>query len=89
VDANGLGPAGGKGGGNVVFEGTPEELVKCEDSLTGKATARQTFRGTEQGFYPKSDVGSPFLRINENHLLPQQNRPEYQAQKTFRTSSIL
>ena len=32
-----LGPDGGKGGGNVVFEGTPEELVKCEGSLTGKA----------------------------------------------------
>ncbi len=32
-----LGPEGGKGGGTVVFEGTPEELVKCEASLTGKA----------------------------------------------------
>ncbi|MCF8258044.1 MAG: excinuclease ABC subunit UvrA [Flavobacteriales bacterium] len=32
-----LGPEGGKGGGNVVFEGTPEELVKCEASLTGRA----------------------------------------------------
>ncbi len=32
-----LGPEGGKGGGNIVFEGTPEELVKCEASLTGRA----------------------------------------------------
>jgi excinuclease ABC subunit A len=32
-----LGPEGGKGGGQVVFEGTPEELVKCEESLTGLA----------------------------------------------------
>jgi len=32
-----LGPEGGKGGGTVVFEGTPEKLVKCEASLTGKA----------------------------------------------------
>jgi len=32
-----LGPEGGKGGGQVVFEGTPEELVKCEGSLTGRA----------------------------------------------------
>ncbi len=32
-----LGPEGGKGGGQVVFEGTPEELVKCEASLTGRA----------------------------------------------------
>ena len=31
-----LGPEGGKEGGNVVFEGTPEDLVKCEASYTGK-----------------------------------------------------
>ncbi len=31
-----LGPEGGEGGGNLVFEGTPEELVKCESSYTGK-----------------------------------------------------
>lgn len=31
-----LGPEGGKNGGNVVFEGTPEDLVSCESSYTGK-----------------------------------------------------
>ena len=31
-----LGPEGGKDGGNLVFEGTPEGLVKCEGSYTGK-----------------------------------------------------
>ncbi|MCL2290242.1 MAG: excinuclease ABC subunit UvrA [Bacteroidetes bacterium] len=31
-----LGPEGGDKGGYLVFEGTPEELVKCEDSYTGK-----------------------------------------------------
>lgn len=31
-----LGPEGGKLGGNIVFEGTPEELVKCKESYTGK-----------------------------------------------------
>lgn len=31
-----LGPEGGKNGGNVVFEGTPEDLVKCKESYTGK-----------------------------------------------------
>ena len=31
-----LGPEGGEKGGYVVFEGTPEELVKCEESVTGK-----------------------------------------------------
>ncbi len=32
-----LGPEGGKQGGNLVFAGTPEELVKCKGSYTGKA----------------------------------------------------
>ena len=31
-----LGPEGGNNGGQIIFEGTPEELVKCEQSLTAK-----------------------------------------------------
>ncbi|MFI5163984.1 MAG: excinuclease ABC subunit UvrA [Bacteroidia bacterium] len=31
-----LGPEGGEAGGNLVFEGTPEELIKSEKSITGK-----------------------------------------------------
>ena len=31
-----LGPEGGEKGGNIVCEGTPEEIVKCKESLTGK-----------------------------------------------------
>lgn len=31
-----LGPEGGKDGGNIVFEGTPEELIRCKASHTGK-----------------------------------------------------
>lgn len=31
-----LGPEGGDGGGYKVFEGTPEEIIKCEASYTGK-----------------------------------------------------
>ena len=31
-----LGPGGGKHGGNIVFEGTPEQLTASEKSLTGK-----------------------------------------------------
>lgn len=32
-----LGPEGGKGGGMLLFEGTPEGLVRCEESHTGRA----------------------------------------------------
>ncbi|MDD3788378.1 MAG: excinuclease ABC subunit UvrA [Petrimonas sp.] len=31
-----IGPEGGKAGGYIVCEGTPEEIVKCENSYTGK-----------------------------------------------------
>lgn len=31
-----LGPGGGKHGGSILFEGTPEEMVNCEESYTGQ-----------------------------------------------------
>ena len=31
-----LGPGGGRNGGKIVVEGTPEEIVKVDISLTGK-----------------------------------------------------
>ena len=30
-----IGPEGGKNGGQIIFEGMPEEIVQCEKSLTG------------------------------------------------------
>jgi len=40
-----LGPEGGESGGYKVFEGTPEEIVKCESSYTGKYLATKLVRG--------------------------------------------
>ncbi len=34
-----LGPEGGKKGGNIVFEGIPEDLIQIEESYTGKFLA--------------------------------------------------
>jgi len=31
-----MGPEGGDGGGQLLFEGTPEELISCKESYTGK-----------------------------------------------------
>ena len=31
-----LGPDGGEKGGRVIFEGTPDDIIKCKDSFTGK-----------------------------------------------------
>lgn len=36
-----LGPEGGDKGGNIVFEGTPEDTVKCESSHTGKCLVKK------------------------------------------------
>ncbi len=36
-----LGPEGGEEGGQLVFEGTPEDIVKCKDSYTGKYLAEK------------------------------------------------
>jgi excinuclease ABC subunit A len=35
-----LGPEGGKGGGQIVAEGTPEVIAKVKNSYTGKYLAR-------------------------------------------------
>ena len=31
-----IGPEGGDKGGKIVVSGTPEEVIKCKDSYTGK-----------------------------------------------------
>lgn len=36
-----LGPEGGDEGGRIVFEGTPENMVKCRGSVTGKYLAEK------------------------------------------------
>ena len=42
-----LGPEGGDDGGRVVFEGTPEDLVRCKDSYTGDFL-KEKILGNEQ-----------------------------------------
>ena len=39
-----LGPGGGKEGGTVVFEGTPEDLAKHNSSYTGKFLKKKILR---------------------------------------------
>ena len=34
-----LGPEGGKNGGELLFQGLPEDLIQCERSLTRKYLA--------------------------------------------------
>jgi excinuclease ABC subunit A len=39
-----LGPEGGDAGGRVVFEGTPDDLLQCEKSYTGRFLRRYLAR---------------------------------------------
>ena len=41
-----LGPEGGSGGGQILFEGTPEELIKVKDSHTGRFLAMEFGSGS-------------------------------------------
>jgi excinuclease ABC subunit A len=36
-----LGPEGGSGGGRIVAEGTPEEIIKINESITGQFLATE------------------------------------------------
>jgi excinuclease ABC subunit A len=36
-----LGPEGGDKGGKIVFEGTPEDMIKSRTSITGKYLKRK------------------------------------------------
>lgn len=40
-----MGPEGGKNGGELIFEGTPADLIHCERSFTGKYLAEKRGRG--------------------------------------------
>jgi len=40
-----LGPEGGKRGGRVIMEGTPEAVAACRESYTGRYLAKRLARG--------------------------------------------
>ncbi len=62
-----LGPSGGHGGGHIVAEGTPDELKKHKQSLTGQALRE----------YEKDIIIESAQTINEQemHYQVQHNRP--------------
>jgi excinuclease ABC subunit A len=36
-----IGPEGGEKGGQIICNGTPEEIVKCKESFTGEYLKRE------------------------------------------------
>lgn len=41
-----IGPEGGKNGGNIVFTGTPEEIIQCQESFTGTYLKRKFLKNS-------------------------------------------
>jgi excinuclease ABC subunit A len=39
-----IGPTGGAGGGNIVAQGTPEQIAKAKESITGKYLRKELKR---------------------------------------------
>ena len=70
-----IGPEGGQGGGTLVFAGTPDEIVNCRNSHTGKslkkhlaaqpikAPAKAKTKGTTKSRPQKSKMSSPTLHV--------------------------
>jgi len=54
-----LGPEGGDRGGEIVFAGTPEEIVRCPDSYTGQYLARFLDGHLLDGYVPGGEEKAP------------------------------
>jgi excinuclease ABC subunit A len=68
-----LGPGSGRDGGNLMFSGTPEELVKCKHSLTARALKEYRILNIEQRmpkFFPGgNEIQSPTSSRDEKFEL--------------------
>ena len=63
-----VGPGGGKKGGEIVFEGTKDEMLKSEKSLTAKYLNRQTDRETSTRQLRKPNGILKIGSTNRNNL---------------------
>ena len=79
-----LGPEGGSGGGRILVAGTPEEIVQCEESYTGRA-----LQGVE-GLRLKVD-GRKKAKVKSSLLLNPQpatrNPPRWQTSRVLKDST--
>lgn len=78
-----LGPEGGKGGGRILFEGTPEEMVHCKESFTAKfleAELRNTpVRRPKEGDKANLDTkkrgaADKNTKVDKNKAIPKQTK---------------
>jgi len=59
-----LGPDGGKGGGRIVAQGTPEEVAAVKESHTGQALARFLY-GEGHKLAPPKKPAAPRVKVEE------------------------
>jgi excinuclease ABC subunit A len=53
-----LGPEGGAGGGDIVVQGTPADLMRCAASHTGRVLARERRSGVSKPKRPQNNVAA-------------------------------
>jgi excinuclease ABC subunit A len=63
-----LGPGAGRHGGELVAQGTPEQIIKTAASLTGAYMSGRAQIETRPGRKPKNGVGISILGAKENNL---------------------
>ncbi len=74
-----LGPEGGEGGGQLIAEGTPEEIVQCKKSYTGQALKKHfanasqkkpgIFSSTKRGHLKKTLQKHPATNITAKSII--------------------
>lgn len=63
-----IGPGAGRNGGNVVAYGTPEEMVQCTDSITGKYIANSNLISKMTKHRPGNGKTITILGASEHNL---------------------
>ncbi len=79
-----LGPEGGEGGGQIVAQGTPEEVAANPDSLTGKFLAEEFSRGhiqKEKKKSPKSSSSNKAARSSKATKAEKDSKTEKKGKK--------
>ncbi len=61
-----IGPKAGKYGGEVTFSGTPQEIIRNNDSITGKYLSRDALVETRKSYQRRKPTGS--LKIEHANL---------------------
>jgi len=76
-----LGPEGGKGGGRILFEGTPEQMVHCKESFTAKFLEAELRSTPVRATLNQENTGSDLEAVAEKAQKSAKKMPEAKTAK--------